>query len=207
MITLLHKQMFLDESPIIYNKPFDENFLDDWNQYTGQWWYENGWLNGKNPGNFPGMIVSKADFPGNVAVEFEARTVPPCTHDINVMWNGSWDEKNNVRSTAYVAGVEGWWAGKVGIEKSPDYKLNTANPIFKFEPGRIYFIQAGSIDGHCFICIDGQLIMEVTDPDPIDNQKNAKIGFEAYCSHIQIRNCVVKQIKWIEKRLQYTPEF
>ena len=57
MITLLHKQMFLDESPVIYNKPFDENFLDDWNQYTGQWWYENGWLNGKNPGNFPGMIV------------------------------------------------------------------------------------------------------------------------------------------------------
>jgi len=168
---------------------------------------ENGWLTGKNPENCPGMIVSKRDFFGNVMVDFEARTVLPSTHDIDVMWNGSWDETKNERGIAYVAGLEGWWVGKIGLEKSPDYLLNAATPLFDFEPGKIYRIQAGSVDGHCFICVDGKLLLEMTDTQPIDNQKNGKIGFEAYCSFIQIRNIKVKSICWSELVLNYSKEF
>ena len=65
------------------------------------------------------MIILKKDFPGNVMVEFEARTVKPSTHDINVMWNGEWNDSLNLRGKAYIAGIEGWWEGKVGLEKSP----------------------------------------------------------------------------------------
>ena len=49
-------------------------------------------------------------------LDFEARTIPPCTHDINCMWSGSWDYETNTRALAYVAGLEGWWDGKVGFE-------------------------------------------------------------------------------------------
>jgi len=108
---------------------------------------------------------------------------------------------------AYVAGVEGWWEGKVGIEKSPDYGLTVCTPLFNFTPGDIYHIQCGSIDGHCFVFIDGKLVLEVTDPNPIDSQKYGKIGFEAYCSFIQVRNLKVRSISWESAVQRYEPEF
>lgn len=74
-------------------------------------------------------------------MDFEARTVVPCTHDIDVMWNGSWDAAKGERGTAYVAGLEGWRQGKAGIEKSPDYKLTACTPLFDFEPGKTYHVQ------------------------------------------------------------------
>lgn len=208
MLRIMKKEIDLENSPILYDKPFTKETLEeDWKIYSGEWWMDGEWLTGKNPGNFPGMVVSKANFHGNVLVEFEAKTVLPCTHDINFMWNGSWDEEKNVRDVAYVAGLQGWWEGKVGIEKSPEYKLNVGTPLLNFEPGKIYRIQGGSIDGHCFIFADGKLLLEVTDPEPIDSQKHARVGFEAYCSMIQVRNVKIRQIKWQPLNITYTPEF
>jgi len=208
MLYIMKKKIDLENSPVLYSKPFTEETLkNDWKVFGGEWWLEDGWLNGKNPGNFPGMIVSRLDFPGNVMLEFEARTVEPCTHDINFMWNGIWDEEKNIRGLAYVAGVQGWWEGKIGIEKSPEYKLNAATPLFDFQPGKTYKILGGSIDGHCFIYVDEKLCLEVTDPDPIDNKKYTKVGFEAYCSFIQVRNLIIRQIEWQPNELSYIPEF
>ena len=61
-------------------------------------------------------------------MDFYAQTVLPSTHDIDVMWNLSWNEAENLRGVAYVAGIQGWWDGKVGIEKSPEYKLVATAP-------------------------------------------------------------------------------
>lgn len=208
MLKLMRKEIDLENSPILYAEPLTpETFARDWRIYSGEWQVEGEWLTGRNPGNFPGMVFLRADFPGNVLVEFEARTVLPCTHDINFMWNGSWDEGRNERGVAYVAGLEGWWQGKVGIEKSPEYKLNAGTPLFDFTPGQAYHILGGSIDGHCFIFANGRLLLEVTDPDPIDSQKYTKVGFEAYCSHIQVRNVQVRRIAWRAVVERYIPEF
>ena len=208
MLYIMKKLIDVDNSDVMYNRTFSEESLKaDWKVYGGEWWLEDGWLNGKNPENAPGMIVCKIDFPYNVLVDFEVRTIPPSTHDINFMWNGCWDENKNERGIAYVAGLEGWWQGKVGMEKSPEYKLNVATPLFDFEPGRIYRLQGGSIDGHCFLFVDGELVLEFTDPEPIDFQKFAKVGFEAYSSHIQVRNLKIKKIKWQAVEMTYAPEF
>ena len=153
------------------------------------------------------LAIMKKNFPGNVIVTFDASTVFPSTHDINVMWNGEWLKSENRRGVAYVAGFQGWWNGKVGIEKSPDYKFMTGTPLFKFEPGTIYHIKAGSIDGHCFIFADDNLLLETMDPDPIDNQKHTKIGFEAYSSIIRIKNIAIRQVHREPVDLTYDPEF
>ncbi len=204
MIRLMRKEINLEKSALLFREPFtNENLEKYWKPCTGEWWFEDGWVHGNNTNNLPGMLVSKMDFPGNILMEFEAQTVLPSTHDINFMWNGSWDEKKNERGIAYVAGLQGWWEGKIGIEKSPDYKLNVGTPLFPFEAGRIYNIKGGSIDGHCFILADDKLLLEVTDPEPIDSKKNAKIGFEAYASHIKIRNLTVRQINWSPLTLKY----
>jgi hypothetical protein len=208
MLKIMKKQIDLERSPVLYDEPFTEkNIQEHWKVYGGNWWMEDGWLTGKNPENCPGMIVCKKDFPGNVLLDFEARTVLPCTHDIDVMWNGCWDEVKNQRGIAYVAGLEGWWEGKVGIEKSPEYKLNVGTPLFDFNPGQTYHIQCGSIDGHCFVFVGDKLLLEVTDPEPIDSQKYTKVGFEAYCSYIQVRNLKIRQVQWKPLELSYKLEF
>ncbi|MFN8464083.1 MAG: hypothetical protein U0X20_00970 [Caldilineaceae bacterium] len=209
MLRIIGKEIDLDQSPVLYSEPVSAAmFARDWKIRSGEWWVDGDWINGRNPHNNPGMIVSHGDFKGNVLVDFEARTVLPSTHDINFMWNGSWDETLDRRDVAYVFGLEGWWDGKVGFEKSPEYKLVAGTPLFDFAPGRIYRLQGGSIDGHCFLFVDGQLVLEITDPDPIDSQRYAKVGFEAYASHIQIRNIQIRSLTaWQTSPKQYAPEF
>ncbi len=208
MLEIMGKTIDLEKSKILFNEPIAANtFADQWIIHGGDWRVQDEWLTGKNPGNFAGMIFLNGDYPGNVLVDFEARTVLPCTHDIDFMWNGSWDDARKQRGPAYIAGVEGWWDGKVGIEKSPDYKLTAVTPLFDFDPGRTCRIQGGSIDGHCFIFVNGRLALEMTDPNPIDSRKFTQVGFEAYCSHVQIRNVKVMRIAWQPCARKYEPEF
>ena len=205
---LIKKFVDIDKLETLYTFDFTQQSMDrDFDIRGGEWHLENGTLVGKNPGNFPGMIISREDFFGPVMLDFEARTVPPCTHDINWMWSGSWDYETNTRALAYVTGLQGWWAGKVGFEKSPEYVLNCSTQIHPFEPGKYYHIQSGSIGGHVFCMVDGKLVLEVTDPDPIDQSRFGRVGFEAYCSMIQIRSFSVKRVTYTPDEKAYTPEF
>jgi hypothetical protein len=208
VLSLMKKRVLLDSSMILFNQPVTtKSFAEDWTIHHCEWKVENDWLVGENRGNWTGMAILKQDFPGNVLVEFEAQTILPSSHDINVMWNGEWISETDKRGLAYVAGLQGWWTGKVGIEKSDEYKFMVGTPLLDFKPGKTYKIQAGSSDGHCFIFADGKLLLEAMDPDPIDNQKYTKVGFEAYCSKIRIRNIVVRQIYWEPVNMEYKPEF
>lgn len=205
---LLKKELDLEGCETLYHRAFSEQMLrEDFEVRAGRWWVEDGWLVGQNRDNFAAMIISKADYFGNVMLDFKACTVLPCTHDINVMWNGGWNEQTNTRDIAYVAGLQGWWHGKVGIEKSPEYKLNAANPLFAFTPGQVYHVQTGSIDGHVFVIIDGVLVLELTDPDPIDNTKYGRVGFEAYCSYLKFTDFSIKRVAYREVEETYQPEF
>ena len=120
------------------------------------------------------------------------------------MWNGSWNEETNTRN---VAGIQGWWRGKVGFEKSPEYFLYAGTGLFDFVPGQEYHIQVGSIDGHMFVFADGRLLLELKDPQPIDNKVYGRIGFDAYCSQIRFRDFKVRQIAWKPVAEHYTAEF
>ena len=207
-LLLLRKRINLSASRILYDRPFTPaSFSEDWDVRNAEWECRDGALWGRNPRPSPGVIFCKRPFPGNVLVEVKARTILPSTHDIDMMWNMSWDEKRNDRGTAYVAGIQGWWEGKIGLEKSPAYTLTTAAPCPWFVPGREYVIHAGSIDGHCFLFVDGVLRIEMTDPDPIDSAANAHVGFEAYQSMIRIAGLVVRQIAWEPRTMSYHAEF
>jgi hypothetical protein len=207
-LLLMKKKVLLSKSKILYDRQVTpESLAAEWTIHHSEWDADGEWLTGSNRGNHPGMAILNQDFPGNVLVEFEAQTLLPSSHDINVMWNGEWLEDGDRRGLAYVAGLQGWWTGKVGIEKSDKYEFMVGTPLFSFVPGKLYKIKAGSIEGHCFIFADDQLLLEAMDPDPIDNRKYTKIGFEAYCSRIRIRNIVIRQIHWEEAGMKYEPEF
>lgn len=85
--------------------------------------------------------------------------------------------------------------------------FTAATPLFHFTPGQVYHIQGGSIDGHLFIFVDVNLILEVTDSNPINSEKYGKVGFEAYCSQIRVKNPENLNLSWKDDITRYTPEF
>lgn len=205
---LMHKEIDIDNFEILYDVPFtQESFERDFEVRDGNWYVENGFLIGESRKNFASMTIMKESFFGPVCLDFYAKVLEPCTHDINCMWSGSWNEETNTRALAYVAGIGGWWDGKVGFEKSPEYKLNSGTKLLDFEPGKLYHMQCGSIGGHVFVVVDGKLAIEATDPDPIDQSKYGRIGFEAYCTRVAYTDFKIRRAVAIDQPGVYVPEF
>lgn len=209
MVKLAFFDLDLKNSELLYEKDsfsekeFDEEFVVK----SGEWHTENGWIVGKNPKMAPGMIVSKKDFFGNVMVEITAKMEGGSTHDINVMINGEWDEEKNERGMAYVAGVEAFWHGNVGFEKSPEYKLTAATHLFDFDPEKEHNFKMGNISGKIFVLVDDVLCLEITDPNPLDENRYGKIGFEAYSSWWKFKGLKVYKLKYEKIEEYYNPEF
>lgn len=209
MVKLAFVDVDLKNSKVVFEKDsFDESsFLDNFDVKSGTWYTEEGWVIGKNSDMCPGMIVSKEDFLGNIMVEITAQMVAPSTHDINIMINGEWDEKKSCRGNAYVAGVEAFWHGNVGFEKSPEYKLTAATPLFVFDPEKEHNIKMGNVDGKVFVLVDEKLCLEINDPEPLDTKIYGKIGFEAYASWWKFKNLRVYELQYEKIEEYYNAEF
>lgn len=73
---LMQTKINYNDSKILYNRKVSEEMLaQDFDIKTGSWSVRDGWIIGKNPLNNPGMIVSKADYFGNIMLEFTAATI------------------------------------------------------------------------------------------------------------------------------------
>jgi hypothetical protein len=207
-LLLVSREIDVNGSGVLFDEPVTRENIDALFEFhNSEWFVENGWLTGKNPDESAGMAIFRRDFPGNVMLEFDARTVLPSTRDINFMWNTEWSDSLNSCGNGYIGSICGWWTKRAGIEKSPDFKLRATTAGFEFEPGRTYKVQAGGIDGDCFVFIDGKLFIELSDPDPVDNTKYCKIALSAYSSHVQFKNIKIRQIRWKHLEMSYTPEF
>ena len=209
MIQLMRKRMYPETMEVLYDRPFTpESFAEDFEIEGGVWHVdEEGWLIGANRENSAAMVMSKGEYFGDVLVEFDAATVLPATRDINVTWHGSWNEELNRRDVAYVAGIQGWWQGMVGFEKSPKYDLLCQTKLFDFVPGQVYHMTVGNIGSDLFVVIDGVVALEINDPDPIDFEKYGRVGLEAYCTKVKYSNLKIKRVTWEDTAKPYDPEF
>lgn len=206
VVILTGTNIYLDESEVLYEKSefTQEDLHEAFDIKSGEWYVEDGWVVGKNPEMNPGMIVSRDDYFGNVLLELKAKMVAPSTHDINVMINGEFNEK---RGMAYVTGLEAFWHGCIGFEKSPEYKLVVGTGMLDFDPEEEYLLQFGNAGGVLFTLVNGRLGLMVQDPDPIDTSKYGKIGFEAFSSWWKFKDVKVKKLKYERVRENYNPEF
>ena len=198
MLYLLEKEIDLQSSKILFEDDFSEADLSkNWDIGRGEWHVKDDWLEGFYPENGGGLIYSKQSFDCNVLMDFEARAVPPYDHDLNFSWSSEgWDVKADDAGIGYIAGLGGWYENKTGIERYPECKVRSMTQAFQLEAGRTYHIQAGSINGQCFIFVDSKLIIEVDDPTPIDTSKYGKFGLGVYASRVQFRNLKVHEINW-----------
>ncbi len=208
-LILIGTEVYPDDSEILYeqNEFTQEIFNRDFDIKSGQWYVEDGWVVGKNPQCCPGMLISKNDYFGNNMLELTCKMVGPSSHDINIMINGSWNLEKNSRDVAYVTGLEAFWHGNIGFEKSPEYKLFASTSLFDFDPGIEHKLQFGNIDGQLFILVDEKIALEIRDPDPIDTSKYGKIGFEAFSSWWKFKNVRVKKLNYRKMKETYVSEF
>lgn len=207
----IHQNAFdLDKCPVLYARPFTPASLEeDFEAASGSWKVdEAGWLTGIHRENSGGMLYSKMSWSGDVIMEFDARTVPPCCNDLNwVLKTCGWNETAGDAGRGYIMGLGGWWLNKSGMEKYPACQPCALTSCFPLRSGHVYHIVAGCAQGLCFFFADGQLVMEMQDPHPEDFADCGRIGFGAYASHNQYKNLTVYQGKFEPRELAYAPEF
>jgi len=206
-VELFGKILDPDNMEVLYSQPFtDETVKRDFQVMGGQWSIKDGWLTGENRKG-SAMLLSRMEFNTDLFIDFRARTVLPSTHDIDFMFNAKWDYEADYPGLGYIFGISGWWDAKTGFERTPDYAFKAYTKLFKFEPGRIYHVQIGNINGHLFCLIDDELIIEAHDPNPIDVKTHGFIAFESYESHVQYTDFSVKRAVYSEIVKKYKPEF
>jgi len=208
MIKLIGKRIDPETMPVLFEADLTpEGFEKDFEVREGNWWVEDGWLIGENPNMTAAMALLKESYYGPVCLDFRAKVLPPSTHDINCMWSGAWKEETNKRGLAYVAGLGGFWDLKVGFEKSDEYKFGAATKLMDFQPDHIYHMQCGSFGGHIFVIVDGVIALEVFDTDPIDQEKNGRVGFESFSTRVAYTDIKVRKAEYIPARERYEKEF
>jgi hypothetical protein len=209
MIRLVGKELDLDASRVLYGRELTSQCMqEDFEAANGEWFVQEGWLTGISRKNEGGMIYTLESYPGDTIMEFEGRTVPPCANDLNFTWNAEgWDAEKNDAGASYIGSLNGWWQSKLGLEKYPLCLVRSTTALFGFESGRVYHVVAGTIQGHCFIVVNGIAAIEVFDPEPLDTARYGRIGFGTYFSHVQVRNLKIRTPRWKPLVQEYAANF
>lgn len=203
-ILLIGKRIIRDASPVVLASLPDESWQETWEAKGGSWSYQNGYLVGSEPGNKGGILLSRQYFEKDVMLSFTAASVLPATRDVNAVYCTTWDEQTNYLKKAYISGIGGWYEDKCGIERFPEDGLRALNPLYHYEPGKEVRITTGAIGGHSFLVVDGVLVQELIDPDPISG---GHVGFSPYSTMLKIKDIEVREICWEERKQFYVPEF
>lgn len=203
-LLLLGKRVRVEDSPLLLQSAPDEHWLRDWQILGGSWRCEDGYLYGAERQNLGGILLSRARFEGDVLLRFRASSVPPATRDLNGLYCAEWDEAAGYLGRGYIAGLNGWYDHKCGIERFPENGLNATHPLYHYQPGREVELCMGAVRGHNFLAVDGELIAELIDPNPL---AGGRVGFSPYCTQLRIRHIEVRQIRWEARDQVYECEF
>jgi len=203
-IHLAGKKVLLEHSPILFSYKPDKNWKNYFIEKSGTWYYEDNAIIGVETGNKGGILFTKESFNKDVMLRFKGSTILPATRDLNAVWAAHWDDETDYLGQSYVCGLNGWWEDKAGIERNDGNGLFSLSSAYKYTPGKEIEMICGSINGHCFMVVDGLLVTELNDPNPISG---GHVGFSAYCTMLKITEIEVKEIKWEPLHQSYTPEF
>ncbi|MBQ8293621.1 MAG: hypothetical protein IJX78_07480 [Bacilli bacterium] len=203
-ILLLGKKILVDKSEIVFEYHGVENFKDYFDVKLGEWTYQDGCLIGKELENRGGIIYANKKFDYDVMMTFKVSTVLPATRDLNAVWCSEWDDGENYLGNTYVCGLNGWYEGKAGIERSGENEFYSGTTLYNYQPGEEVEITCGSINGHCFMLVNDVLVCEYKDNFPLIG---GYVGISPYCTCLKISDLVVRKIEWEKRKQRYLPEF
>ena len=78
----------------------------------------------------------------------------------------------------------------------PDFALSVTSDSCRIKPDQWYHIVSGVVGNHHFIEVDGAVVLELLDPNPLPNTHSGHFGFGIYQSHVECRNLTVYAPKW-----------
>ena len=199
----------IEPGELLFKDDFsDPDLTKNWEVSGGKWTSGDGTCLGVYRENGGGLIYTHAQFEGDIMLDFYGTIIPPCNNDLNFSFRArGWDYEKNDADVGYIAGLNGWWINRTGIERYPDCKLRSLCESFKAESGREYHIQTGIVGFICFLAVDGQMILTMGDPDPISAPDCNRVGLGTYCSQIRFRDFKVYRPKVIHEEMSYTPNF
>lgn len=173
---------------LLFETGFAEGWEQDFEIPRGSWKAENGVLTGEYLEEGGALIYTRRPFPGDILLDFYARMIPPCSNDLNFTFRArGWDYEKDDADLGYIAGLNGWWTGQLGIEKYPSCSPQALTRAVQAVPGTEYHIQAGITGSRCFIAIDGSVLLELSDPNPLDAPDCCRAGLGVYASRIAFR--------------------
>ena len=178
-----------EKSELLYAPKFTEELLKkDFEISAGQWTIEGDYLIGYMEEDGGGLIYSHKHYLGDVLLDFYAKTVAPYDNDLNFTFcSDGWNYEINKPKAGYIGGLQGWWLGKTGIEKTPyECNVEALTAMHHFVPGQEYHIQAGRVGKKVFLFVDGVLAVELSDNEPVE--QFGRVGLGVYASKIAFRD-------------------
>lgn len=199
-IRLLEKHVDLSNSEIL--KEFKSFITEDWIVVgKPKWEVAKTSIIGGPEKDTHGQIFYKTSYPGDIVMEFDARLIAPSDHDIIWWYRTSLESKPWGRG--YLACLGGWYRNLAGIESVPDFALSIISDSCRIKSGQWYHIVSGAVGNHHFIEVDGAVVLELLDPNPLPDNHRGHFGFGVYQSHAEYRNLVVYKPEWKKVEEKY----
>ena len=206
-IHLWGKKVLLDKSPVVFSYTPGDDWLDHWQILSGSWKCEDGYLIGSERRSTAALLVSKKEFGRDIMFSFTIKAVPPATRDLNALYYTQVNDEGNWIGESYVCGLNGWYEHRSGIERDEadgTVSLYTSTALYKYVKGTEVRMDVGCINGHSFMMVDGEMVTELQDPNPLGP---GRVGFSAYCTMLKIKDIEVRELAWEDFPQEYEPEF
>jgi hypothetical protein len=189
MLRIKRLDIIEEKCELLYKADFtQENFEKDFEIARGTWTAKDGLLVGYMEEDGGGLVYSYKHFLGDVMIDFYGKILAPYDNDMNFTFcSDGWNYEKGKPNDGYVGGLQGWWIGKCGIEKYPlDSNVEALAMLKDFDKDKEYHVQAGRIGKRLFLFVDGELIVELLDTNPLE--KCGRVGLGVYASKIQFRD-------------------
>lgn len=171
-----------------------ENIGETWDPESGMWQEEETGVVGEIREEKAAVLWSRKSFPGDIAVAYRGRAVGGRGLDINCYLNGNGRIYSGSNAQCYIAVVGGWWSGKCGLEKFPEDTLTATTSFFGVERNTWVDVMTGRYENWIFLFVDGEKILELRDPEPIDSVRYPRIAVSTWNSRVEFSDLRVYRL-------------
>jgi len=207
MSKLSFLQIDVEPGELLFKDDFTEEVTKNWEVSKDDWVSKDGILTGISRDNLGALVYSKQQYPGDIMLDFYGKMLSPCNNDLNFTFRADgWDYEHNDASVGYIGGLNGWWTLQAGLEKYPGCDLRALSG-FKAEADREYHLQTGIVDATLFLAVDGEVVVTLSDPDPIVAENCNRVGLGVYCSKVEFRDFKVYRPKVTPVERYYVAKF
>ncbi len=161
----------------------------DYERTGGNWRIDGGELHVKGAKNHPLWLLRT--LPRDVQVELDVRS-ESSDGDIKVEIFGdgaSYAKRERYEASGYVVIFGGWNNSKNVLARMDEHGADrVVGPPRRVEPGRTYHFRITRVGGILRVEVDGELLLEMDDPEPLQGRGHDHFGFNNWQSDLWFDN-------------------